>query len=487
VTPEEVAVRFDHRPGYRLADYGPVGIPVFKVTVIALVLVKKDLDPLEEFVLRVVERGLAQTQSIQGILGLTARVVDSTITRLVQKEYVSVLPGASPETLDLTPRGTAVAAEQREIRPLEQSLPFTYDGFLRKPAWYDQAQLLAPKDLRDLNVPELRGSPDRGPEIEELDTRDVAEVVTLAFEKRDAPFTLLRILTVERRVRLYKEAVALAYRSEDGKNIQIGFALDGRLSESHELAFAEQKGIERHPLFMSLKRSDHLDITEVLGSDLARKASNPEVVSGQAEVAKARRALVEARVQATKHGNDGEQSRSAAVIKQAEQALLTAQANPVLQEVRQVHVYEHAEILEDALQNAQERLLVVSPWIRANVVNNAFIEKIERLLKRGVSVVIGHGLGVEGQDERPQDRKARERLEALSDEYTGCLVKHLGDTHAKLLIKDHEYCVVTSFNWLSFRGDKTKTFREELGLVVRIRERVDELFEEMLTRIRKSI
>ena len=48
----------------------------------------------------------------------------------------------------------------------------------------------------------------------------------------------------------------------------------------------------------------------------------------------------------------------------------------------------------------------------------------------------------------------------------------LGDTHAKILIKDDDWLVITSFNWLSFRGDPKRTFREEWGTRVAIPDQV---------------
>jgi hypothetical protein len=41
-----------------------------------------------------------------------------------------------------------------------------------------------------------------------------------------------------------------------------------------------------------------------------------------------------------------------------------------------------------------------------------------------------------------------------------------GDTHAKVLIKDSDFSVVSSFNWLSFKGDPSRTFRDEQDLKV---------------------
>jgi hypothetical protein len=48
--------------------------------------------------------------------------------------------------------------------------------------------------------------------------------------------------------------------------------------------------------------------------------------------------------------------------------------------------------------------------------------------------------------------------------------------------KDSEFFVVTSFNWLSFRGDPRRPFREEWGTLVRDPALVEEFYQEMLKR-----
>jgi len=60
----------------------------------------------------------------------------------------------------------------------------------------------------------------------------------------------------------------------------------------------------------------------------------------------------------------------------------------------------------------------------------------------------------------------------------------LGNTHAKVLIKDSEFLAVTSFNWLSFRGDPGRTFRDEQGTLVQQPEYVDNKFDERVTRVK---
>ncbi len=40
----------------------------------------------------------------------------------------------------------------------------------------------------------------------------------------------------------------------------------------------------------------------------------------------------------------------------------------------------------------------------------------------------------------------------------------MANTHEKVLLVDTKYVVITSFNWLSFKGDPKLGFRQETGL-----------------------
>jgi len=483
VSIHEVAAKFDNRPGYRVVDYGRVGLPVYRVTVIALTLLKKSLNPIEEFVLRAVGHGMANTSDIAGLLGLSPRVVDGAIAELVRSENIAVTKESDDVRLSLTEKGTLVVDQQEEIKPVEQTFPFTYDGLTRQPKWYDDSQLYTPRELKESGIEELRAFPARGPELHELDVRDVDEVLKLVAGKTETPTSLLKIISVERRQRLFNEAVALAYRSEDGEAIQIAFAIDGRTSELHERAFAEMKGLERNRIFRNLHhRPEHREVEEALGPELMQRASDRDVRRARSDAARAQAAMNQAKVELARAEGKSDQSEAREQVERAESDLAAAAQHSAIQEVRPIEVYEHADILRRAIDEANDRLLIISPWIRASVVTEEFLGRLEALLKRRVKLTIGYGLGETDPDEPRRDHEAKQALEALAARYENFLMKRLGDTHAKVLIKDRDFFVISSFNWLSFKGDRKRTFREELGTLVMIPERVDELFDRVSAR-----
>ncbi|TPL57343.1 phospholipase D-like domain-containing protein [Mesorhizobium sp. B2-4-3] len=160
----------------------------------------------------------------------------------------------------------------------------------------------------------------------------------------------------------------------------------------------------------------------------------------------------------------------------------TAAVEDVDPGVKMVPVYDHPPLLREALESAVRRVIIVSPWITDSVVDKTFLHRLSHRLTEGVRVHIGYGLG-------PEERipEAIKQLEKLAATHSNFQFVRLGDTHAKILIKDDEWLVTTSFNWLSFRGDPKRTFREEWGTRVAIPEQVAAYAKTILQRFEAAV
>lgn len=116
MTSEEIAARFDDRPGFRLVDFGDIGLPIYKLTVTALLLAKKNLSPIEEFVLRAVSLEFTRIIDISSLLGLGETTVKAALANLIRSEDIFELIDGS---VSLTPKGqrtiqTEVSVVSRE-------------------------------------------------------------------------------------------------------------------------------------------------------------------------------------------------------------------------------------------------------------------------------------------------------------------------------------------------------------------------------------
>lgn len=482
MTPDDIAQRLDNRAGYQLVTYREVGLPIFGILATALILERQDRSCIDEFVLRSIAAGLQLPTQIQGILGIPPRVVDTTIADLIRQEAIRRAP--STELMSLTERGKQMVGDAAQFCPSEQTIWFPFDGLLRKPKWYGNMQFMEPSEARDRGMPQLRAVPARAPEVNELSTPEVSEVVRLAASVSQGDRQVLRMLTIERRSRKFLPAVALVYRAIQSDEVHIGFAIDGRISQEHELAFLRAGGLDRQPIFDGLRdAADFGPIDGILSGRVAQFVREADAERRKAApIADARAELSKAAIAVVSSQSEREKSDAAAVERRARELLTSVEKAVGSKPVRPLPVYEHPAVLEEAISKASKRLLVVSPWIRRAVVDRNFLRSIRQACGRGVKVSIGYGLGSDDISEKAWDEEARQELEGLAKELALLQVCRLGDTHAKVLIKDSEYFVITSFNWLSFRGDQSRPFREEWGTMVRDSALVDELYGEIITR-----
>lgn len=277
-------------------------------------------------------------------------------------------------------------------------------------------------------------------------------------------------------------ALALIFESVDrSEEIYVQFAIDGRVSEEHDLAFAKAEGLRKLGIVGSLQEVDPV-VDALLGEELIKQRAD------DAEVEAIRRTTENFRVQLSSLEEQAESASvekreqlvdlATGVAKRLDDAEVTLKRIPV----RVLEVHEHAPLLVDALNTAQEQLLIISPWIRAAVVNDRFIKSVRRLLESDVAVVIGYGID-DGKSVSERDRAVEKKLQSLAAEFENFSFIRLGDTHAKVLIVDHSYAVVTSFNWLSFRGDPNRPFRDERGTLIAIEEEVKRLRSDYMDRV----
>jgi len=121
---------------------------------------------------------------------------------------------------------------------------------------------------------------------------------------------------------------------------------------------------------------------------------------------------------------------------------------------------EHAALLKKALKNAKHTVIILCGWVTDYVIDDEFKLLLEGCLSRGVNVYIGYGYTASNEKKPSNDVQQRAENYLFNELKPWChekntkghlwLVKY--PNHAKVLIRDHEYAVVGSFNWLSNSG-----------------------------------
>jgi len=399
--------------------------------------------------------------------------------------------GSLMQVWKLTKKGEGTLRDAKIIVPEERTFDINFDGLLRYPRWYGrlESRLLKQKDLRNQEIIEIEPSPKKPPELSDLKLKDVDAIIRQIEGASKAKFKqyrdLLALKAIERRQRFFQPALLLIYKAKDSDDIQVTFAIDGVLSNEHEAAFARANGVKKLRLLEALRESAPRKLAEeVLGHEFVAQAPlqeaealKEEVSSAQAKIDTDRNSVAEAETDEDKAALEQK------IIEQEQEIEILKQRLNSFQ-ISYLEVYDHPEILKQAIQDSQKRLMIISPWIRANVVKKQFIEQLEKLLKCNIQLLIGYGLGKDEDDKKyPSDIQAEKNLKKLANQYKdNFILKRLGNTHAKILISDAKFAVVTSLNWLSFKGDRDRTFRDERGTLVSDPQKIDELFDSYRSR-----
>ncbi len=143
-------------------------------------------------------------------------------------------------------------------------------------------------------------------------------------------------------------------------------------------------------------------------------------------------------------------------------------------ETKTLSIWETQAQFEEALKTVKKKILIESPWIKKATLK--YIDLFEKALKRNVKIVILYG--IQGNDEH--DYQTMEKLKELSNRFKNLYLIHLPShfhqthnfkmtgTHRKLVIKDNDYYIQGSFNFLSFnKKEGQKVANEESILISR--------------------
>ncbi|WP_343698942.1 hypothetical protein [Caulobacter sp.] len=428
MTPEETARFHADRPGFELIDFTEVCLPVFKIYMVASLLLHTPLPPIYEFVLRTIRLGIDDTDRIAACLGIPVRMVQETLKALHTSEEIAFKDGdaSGPDRFALTRRGEKTASSLERIQPEQQTIPVYFDGLTRRPIDPPAEQLLSGKQPEELGYQEIPSLPPTRIEVGDIDTTAVAKL--LARERSgEGKKDLLTIKAIERRMRLHLPATALVFRSREGNDIELLFASETKMLNDQNRAFALAEGPKKTRLLAEFAKPDLVGATA-----FARKV------------------------------NQLNKSLDAST-KPSTSKTLHLPRSTLPGEIQRLAVLDHPPLLRDALENATTRVMIISPWITPVVMDAAMLSLVRKLLEKGVRLHIGYGLDEDGrQSPKPIPRG----LQELADEYQNFELRRFGDTHEKVLIKDDEFVALTSFNWLSFRGDPNRKLRRELGVKV---------------------
>jgi hypothetical protein len=483
---EEIVQNQARRSGSELVSYREVALPLFRVDVDLLVLDRIALPPIQEHVLRALDAGLEDADEVAGFLGIEPEIVRAEAVELLAADNLMLVSGEHDEPgrrLRLTSKGRRTVVEACQIQATERTLQVWVDGLTRKvlsvtgkgPRWFPAGQVAS------RGLVEIGASPRRRPNETEITLETVREKLAEESAGRQTKHEVIGITSLGKARRFAREALALAYEAP-GEELSISLVIDGEPSEAHDVALAGALARSTR----SVRAEDWHDARELASGVVPDDLLNQAAEVGDSEQIEDERAELRREQERLEIVAQGAASRELedlrAELDHARERQHELQSALDNISVRQVAVYEHRGYLDRALAEAQQRILIVSPWIRHEVVEDQLIKRFREVLERGVELWIGYGISkepsVRGKGKGDADREAERKLRQLGQDFPDLFhISRFGDTHAKVLVCDSRFSILTSFNWLSFRGDAKLEFRDERGYYVGLEDRVDHLFD----------
>ncbi|SPA25382.1 conserved hypothetical protein [Cupriavidus taiwanensis] len=459
------------RPGYSLVAFKEAALPNYLLTTRLLTLEKKALGPIEEACLGAVSAGLSDPSDISAFLGLPRVVLNGVLAGLNTNECINYSrPTELAEaSVTLTEKGRATLLTMKEVVPQESVVKFVFDPYQRRIRFVSTSSLFKPRDIKEQGWYEVPLCGAKRPEVDDIPLGDIDKVLQKLPRHDEGSRELLAARRIERREMHFLPCIMLFYRALSSVELQVAFYMEDGFSLEHEIAFRELGGPEQAGAKYALAVPELPQLDDLI-QGLSEQQKIEELLSIEHEIAKG---TLETSPESEA---DKGQIVPAAGDKKAVPELASNQSIARLRAMTQrcIRTHEHPGLLKKALTRSKNRLLIISPWITHHVIDNMFVLSLEALLRNGVDVTIGYGLAEE-EGTKVVDRakpkpaityQAEQELSKIQKRFDNFKLVFLGNTHRKLLVSDDSFAVVTSFNWLSFRGDPSKKARDEFGFLV---------------------
>jgi DNA-binding MarR family transcriptional regulator len=428
-------------PGHILLAAEPAAIPASALTLDVLVEQAEDLEAAQKYALRAMLNGIDTADDLQLFLGLDHGDTLRTIAGLLEAEYIDYRPPEPGEVrrLALLDTGREAARDAQLRRPAPASIQVVYDRLtMRLTGWRKQTLARTGQAKADPGRILLPPAGSKPLQLEDLSV----DGLTAALGLRHEDIRVLGVAGVTENRNYYFNAILLVYEDVDSNTLRLGVDIDGEWSELHATVLDSIGAVDRLGLTTAPPETPYVPVSnsDATGTRLSRN----EVI-----------AIQKAFTEEATDADSAELDRA---------------------QIRWLGVYEHPQWLDDALTKSKRRLLIISPWITRSVVNTRFVRRLESLA-RTADVTIFWGFG----DNETTDTNALADLHEAARRSKRLAIVKVDDTHAKVLVSD-AYYIETSFNWLSFRGDRSRKYRQEEGDLVQDQELADRRYDRYMTK-----
>ena len=482
MTIEELAKKYAYAiPNSKLVKYYEAAIPQFSMEMILTMEKEKPLSLLQEFIMKFVAEGINQVSDIYTFLGLSSSCVNTAIASLQEPGLVVVdIYNAS---IKLTEKGKDALKSVKTIVPEDIEYKVFMDG-LTGEIYIDTLKKYQKKELRAFEMKAIPQYVDI-PKLQDVKYEDVKVAIAKyrkenVYAKDKLEGILLSIAGMEKVYTEYNKVSILIYVNKS-EEIELRVYEKSSRRQDYENILLQMYNKNMRIFDLDIKR-DVDEKQEPVFMNII-----PDEVKDEAKVYIQRSMEIDkelAQLQ-TQLNSYQEQSVDEDGINTVEAVEVITELKKRIEEMeeerssanRVLSTYDHRPLLIRALTEVQNTVVIISPWIKKGGLNNEILRLIEKAVRDGKRVIIGYGIS----EEEDSDKYIIEKLREIADKkYRGKLeLKALNNTHEKVLMMDNKFLVITSFNWLSFKGDPKHGFRQETGIYTESKESIKAMKENL--------
>lgn len=488
-------------PGYSFLTAYEAALPSYECSLEVRVLGKQDLSALEQAVLAAVAHGVSSVAAIDLLYGIGRELVEETVSGLQSFDLVEPYRGSS--IFIPTDQGTKAYENASFLRPEIATLRVYFDALTGTVSSVNRDLYIGVGESVKRGLYSIPSRFDE-PRVGDIPREDVAKLFRrskMSEKQSIATGELLDIIGLTRVIPQLLPCEIAAFDASDHSHFAFRVLERGQRLPEHEARL--QAMVEASPEVLPIHRVED----ETLESEepaFVRPEILQDLADKEQELDDLARILEDASESQNADPLSPESVLSPAVLpsggKTREELNAVRKRLEELERerretgTRRIQNSEHRLFLLQAFKEAKKRIIIISPWLAPTAMNQELMDLMRKALLRGVDVFIGWGMPDRGDDDR-EARKASDikrllfQLNKLQAEMTERLasaekvilgdktkrrqqkvgnlrVVKLGNTHEKILIVDEARSIMTSFNWLSFRGDPNRAVRNEAGYMV---------------------
>jgi hypothetical protein len=484
-------------PEYNYINTFEAAIPAYSIQLSLEVLQQQELTTFQSYILHLLSLDVKSLESMGYYLGVDKEVLLSSIAGLVKLQYVeqgNALPGQEDRLLFLTDRGRVAVEKGNPLPvPTRKIGKFLFNA-LTWSAVSPGEDFLYADEVDKLGLFVLPPKETDRPTLGTFSENDVKSVLKDEPAFKDTKIVgLLKLKEVSSRYFAPASVVVLQHRTTNEKTVAIYRNSTQQRPETEALQrLLEASKFEIPSLGTPLQlQEQEIQIPSSLPKTTAeeiQQVMHNERLKGEIITRVEENKI---RKTATQDAREREELEQKLIQLQEELQGKNKDINLLCQQLRQSKVeflrteQNRAKLLQ-AIKEAEQEVIIISPWMNRTACDNQLCELFGNAISRGVRIHIGYGMGYEHDFNEASTNSSNVRAVtsairkyvrgADATRFLSDIVKTTG-THQKILVCDRRFAITGSFNWLSYAGKRDNRYREELGVLFRHIDQVNELAE----------